>query len=175
MDYFFNKTQDNNLWLGFNQKYGWVILDRILPGNKASFGGDLYFIKCSDWTFFKDKKSNWEYPEYPFVVTYLKDLEKDKQKENEEKALSILDEYINKKRNELRLKYIETIHNSYLERKGLSPRSIVKATRSRRDNVCWECKNTVDNKYDYECSACGWIICSNCGACKQHGCIERKI
>ena len=170
MDYFFSKTQDSDLWMGHNLKHGWVIFDRLLPANKASYGGNLFFIKCSDWSFFKDKKSNWKYPEYPFVVTYLQDLEPEKQKESEQQALDILEEFINKKRDELRFNYIQTIHNNYLEEKGLPPRKIVKATR-RRDSVCWKCKDTVDNKYDAECSACGWIICSNCGACKQFGCI----
>ena len=173
MDYFYSKTQDNDLWLGFKPQYGWVIYDRKLPSNKSAHG-EVYWIKCSDWTFFKDKGSNWNYPEYSFVVTYLKDIETNQQKENEEKALSILDEYINKKRNEMDLKYIETIHNNYLEKKGFSPRSVLKATSERRESGCWECKNTVDNKYDYECSTCRWIICSSCGACKQFGCIERK-
>ena len=66
--------------------------------------------------------------------------------------------------------YIETIHNNYLEKKGSVSRSVVKASR-RRDSICWECRNTVDNKFDYECNHCGWIICSNCGACKQFGCV----
>ena len=145
MDYFYSKTQDNDLWLGFKPQYGWVIYDRKLPSNKSAHG-EVYWIKCSDWTFFKDKGSNWNYPEYSFVVTYLKDIDTNQQKENEEKALSILDEYINKKRNNL----------------GIFRPSLT------------QMNNTVDNKYDYECSTCRWIICSSCGACKQFGCIERK-
>ena len=90
MDYFYSKTKDNNLWLGFNPQNGWVIYDRKLPSNKSTLG-EVYWIKCSDWTFFKDEGSNWNHPEYSFVVTYLKDLEINQQKENEEKALSILD------------------------------------------------------------------------------------
>ena len=98
MDYFYNKTQDNNLWMGHNLKHGWVIFDRLLPANKVSYGGNLFFIKCSDWSFFKDKKSNWKPPEYPFVITYLQDLEPEKQKENEQQALNILEEFISKKK-----------------------------------------------------------------------------
>ena len=53
MDYFYSKTQDNDLWLGFKPQYGWVIYDRKLPNKSAH--GEVYWIKCSDWTFFKDK------------------------------------------------------------------------------------------------------------------------
>ena len=64
------------------------------------------------------------------------------------------------KRNQLR---------NFLKQKGSKLSTVIKATK-RRDSVCWSCHDTVDNKFDYECGACGWIICSNCGACKQFGC-----
>ena len=34
-----------------------------------------------------------------------------------------------------------------------------------RVSHCYECKRPVDNTYDLECVACGWIICSNCVSC----------
>jgi len=46
MEVFKTKGDENNLWMGFNPTHGWVILDRNLPGNKVSYGGDLFFIKC---------------------------------------------------------------------------------------------------------------------------------
>ena len=65
---------------------------------------------------------------------------------------------------------LKMIHNNYLIKKGLEPQSIAKSNKKFRESVCWECRTAVDNSEDYECLACRWIICSNCGACKQHGC-----
>ena len=171
MEFFHETNQEKFLWLGFNEKYGWVILDRLLPANKSGHrkGEFLYFIKCSDWTIYTEQRSKWEYPEYTFVVTYLENLKETSQKEIEKKAIDLIDDFTKNKREEINKKYIETIHNNYLEKKGSVSRSVVKASR-RRDSICWECRNTVDNKFDYECNHCGWIICSNCGACKQFGC-----
>ena len=56
----FIELKDHNLWMGINSENEWVILDRNLPGNKnASRASDIYLIRCSDWTFFKDKYYNW--------------------------------------------------------------------------------------------------------------------
>ena len=170
MEIFKTKGDENNLWMGFNPTHGWVILDRNLPGNKVSYGGDLFFIKCDDWSVYKDTHSNWEPPNYSYVVRYIDSLTNDKNKVQEE-ALNKLNEYINQKKNEIQFEFLKTIHNNYLEKKGLSPRSIVKTTTNRRRiSHCWECKNTVDSKVDYECETCRWIVCDNCGACKLGGC-----
>lgn len=34
-----------------------------------------------------------------------------------------------------------------------------------RSNHCYKCKGPVNNTFDLECNACGWIICSYCAAC----------
>ena len=120
MEIFHESNREKFLWMGFHPKHGWVILDRLLHHNKANHktGNHLYFVRCMDWTIYKEEKSNWGEPNYIFVINYLENLDESKKKES----------------------------------------------------VCWSCHDTVDNKYDYECSSCGWIICSNCGACKQFGC-----
>lgn len=38
-------------------------------------------------------------------------------------------------------------------------------SRFVRSNHCYKCKGPVDNTFDLECKACGWIICSYCAAC----------
>ena len=170
MDILEKKSDENNLWMGFNPTHEWVILDRNLPGNKESYGGNLFFIKCSDWSVYKDSHSNWNPPNYIWAGNHINNLANDKQKHIQEEALNKLNEYINQKKNEIRFEFLKTIHNNYLEKKGLSHRSIVKRTlNSRRISHCWECKNTVDNKFDYECESCRWIVCASCGACKQGG------
>jgi hypothetical protein len=35
----------------------------------------------------------------------------------------------------------------------------------RRHSNCYNCKAPVDNRFDLECVACGWIICAMCGSC----------
>ena len=42
----------------------------------------------------------------------------------------------------------------------------------RRVDHCWSCKRALDSDVDQKCETCGWMICPDCGACKQ-GC-ERK-
>ena len=73
MKFFHEINQEKFLWVGFNEKQGWVILDRLLPANKSGHrSGDLlYFIKCSDWTIYTEQKSKWEFPEYKFVISYF--------------------------------------------------------------------------------------------------------
>ena len=34
-----------------------------------------------------------------------------------------------------------------------------------RSKHCYKCKGPVNNAFDLECKACGWIVCSYCGAC----------
>lgn len=41
-----------------------------------------------------------------------------------------------------------------------------------RVDHCWSCKRALDSDVDQKCETCGWMICPDCGACKQ-GC-ERK-
>ena len=93
MEFFHETNQEKFLWLGFNEKYGWVILDRLLPANKSGQrkGEFLYFIKCSDWTIYKEQRSKWEYPEYTFVVIYLENIIENSQKEIEKKAIELID------------------------------------------------------------------------------------
>jgi hypothetical protein len=45
-------------------------------------------------------------------------------------------------------------------------------SRFGRSNHCYKCKGPVNNTFDLECKACGWIICSYCAAC---GCGYRQM
>lgn len=56
-------------------------------------------------------------------------------------------------------------HKEWIKQKGKNYAGVRAITSFRRMNHCYSCKRPVDNAYDIECSACGWIICSNCGAC----------
>jgi hypothetical protein len=37
---------------------------------------------------------------------------------------------------------------------------------------CWNsgCHSNVDSEIHKTCSSCGWVICPNCGVCKEGGC-----
>ena len=37
----------------------------------------LFFIKCSDWSVYKDLFSNWKQPNYTYVIPYLNNLAND--------------------------------------------------------------------------------------------------
>ena len=60
-------------------------------------------------------------------------------------------------------------HRSFLASQGLGmqgeiTKSHKSAEKRHRQSHCWACRHPVDNLHQYECSACGWIICT-CGAC----------
>lgn len=69
---------------------------------------------------------------------------------------------------ELIVRLISEAHNQFLKSMNIGAKSTAKMVKvsavSHRVSHCWNCKHTVDNHYQYECSTCGWIICS-CGAC----------
>lgn len=60
-------------------------------------------------------------------------------------------------------------HFSFLRRRGfegdtaplLSPPLKPSLHRTSR---CWACRHPVDNRIQFECTECGWIVCG-CGAC----------
>jgi hypothetical protein len=56
-------------------------------------------------------------------------------------------------------------HNSMLERFRLPYAGVrIAGPRNRRVTHCWACKRDLDSEIDFECIACGWILCK-CGAC----------
>ena len=169
MKFFTNITYDQKIWSGFHSNHGLVLLDRNIKANDSEYNG-LFFIKCSDWSIYQET-GEWEEPNYTYIIKYLKSLDSEKSKDFEKNSIEKINFYINKKE-EFRSKVLEFIHNTFLKNKNLSTKSIVKTKRSFRESNCWKCKTTVDNSSDYECLACGWIICSNCGACKQNGCLN---
>jgi hypothetical protein len=60
MEIFHEANREKFLWMGFHQKHGWVILDRLLHPNKPNHksGTHLYFIRCTDWIIYKEDNSN---------------------------------------------------------------------------------------------------------------------
>jgi hypothetical protein len=66
--------------------------------------------------------------------------------------------------------------NEWFKAKKSLPQNSNGIRFSRRDHRTTHCYNCMakdlDNETDYECLACGWIICHECGAC---GCGYRHI
>lgn len=61
-------------------------------------------------------------------------------------------------------KFLVSIEKSYLGQGVVS--------HFARAKHCFKCKGPVNNAFDLECKACGWIICSYCGAC---GCGHKSV
>lgn len=65
----------------------------------------------------------------------------------------------------IRMQALVEKHRSFMDGQGvpyLHPRSISKMHRA---NHCYMCGAAVNSALDLECSACDWIVCSNCAAC----------
>jgi hypothetical protein len=168
MEFFEKATYENNLWLGNHPDNGLVLLDRSIAVNERG-GTGYYFLKCSDKSIYCET-GKWEEPNYVYIIKYLNALEKTKFDDELKKATEVINDYL-KDKDIFKFKILEQVHNGYLESKNLPIKSITKTTkRDFRESRCWECRTLVDNSSDYECTGCGWIICSNCGACKQYGC-----
>ena len=56
-------------------------------------------------------------------------------------------------------------HAAFIRSVGKKYQGVRSAPQGRRVNHCYSCRARVDNSYDLECSACNWIVCSNCAAC----------
>ena len=76
MEFFHETNQEKFLWLGFNEKYGWVILDRLLPANKSGHrkGEFLYFIKCLTISIIFAPPSNFMPSHFVSFITFLQFL-----------------------------------------------------------------------------------------------------
>ena len=121
MNLFIKSNTENNIWMGFHNNHEWVILDRNIKANESDGN---YFIKCSDWTVYKEE-GHWGEPNYKYVVTYLNGLEKDKLKDIKNDATTKLNHYLNQKK-DMQFELLKSIHNNYLKEKGLLKNLITK-------------------------------------------------
>jgi hypothetical protein len=61
-----------------------------------------------------------------------------------------------------------SLHRSNLEKLNLPFKGTkYRAARKVRKTHCWACRKFLDNTYDFECIACGWILCMHdfCATC----------
>jgi len=151
-------------WWGFSPEHGWVVLDRKIATNRPGKGGKLIFLRCRDWTHYKEDRKKWDPPYYYFENQYLKSLT-EKDAFDARTILNGLKDECKHKKEEFYSSVVRELHSQFLEKAGRAAPETKKAINKNRASYCWNCKQPVDNSVDLECSACGWIICGNCGAC----------
>ena len=154
----------NSEWWGMSSEHGWVVLDRYIPTNRPGNEGKLVFLRCKDWHHFEEERNKWNSPNYIFSDRYIEKLTGVKLVHSKSELQELRDVFLQKK-DELYAAIIKDLHESFLAQHGLKAREALKAIKEPRANVCWNCRSTVSNSVDLECSTCHWIICSYCGAC----------
>ena len=65
---------------------------------------------------------------------------------------------------EMRRLAVFIARKKFLSSRGLKEASLRRGDRRHRIARCYNCTRKVDNEFDLECTACGWIVC-DCGAC----------
>jgi hypothetical protein len=171
------EAKNSNNWWGYSQENGWVVLDRNMAENQHGGSARLLFVKCSDWSVYKEKRSKWRKPLYISEDIYVSKLSFGEAKKIIEDLTYLKNEYQNKKEN-IYTQYsqsdqrdIDAIiekHKTFMELLGKKPGSYRvsgQTEKNRRVTHCWSCKTHLDNMHDLECTKCGWIVCENCGAC----------
>ncbi len=158
-----NKTIKDEWW-GLSPEHGWVVLDRNIATNRPGKAGKLIFLRCKDWSSYEEERKRWDPPYYFFSDRYLETLSGNEALEAQKSLNAIKAEYKHKKV-EFYSSVVQERHRQFLEDAGRVAPEIRKARKKSRASYCWNCKQQVDNSIDLECSACGWIICSSCGAC----------
>ncbi len=56
-------------------------------------------------------------------------------------------------------------HRDFLRRRGHIYQGVQPVRRKHRAAHCHNCKSTVDAALDFECIACGQVVCNECAAC----------
>ena len=163
------------IWFGYSNDFGWVIYDRKIFKNRlGTKEKEILIIKCSDWSSYDELKKIFEEKKlYTYVNNYIEKQEDD---EVETEARELFNQYLEIHRENILDKYealdVEEKRRKFFEKQNLPYKGFKKSlqTKNRRTSFDWYCKNPVDNFLDFECEACGWIICNKCGACKLGGC-----
>jgi hypothetical protein len=171
------KNTGANDWWGHTQEHGWVVLDRNLGENQRGGSSHVLFVRCSDWTAYREKKENWDKPRYISENIFLTKLSFREAKKTIEELECLKNEYRDRRQgihsqysqsNQRDIKAIIEKHKVFLELLGMKPgmyKDAGQSDQNRRITHCYSCKTHLDNVHDIECSKCGWIVCENCGAC----------
>ena len=157
-------TTVNDEWWGFSSEHGWVVLDRKIATNRPGKFGKLVFLRCSDWMPYEVERGKWDRPYYTFAERVVEALNEKDAIVAREVLTSLMEEYQKKKEAFYSL-VVQERHRQFLENAGRSAQQTVRARKKNRASFCGDCKQSLDNSIDLECTGCGWIVCGYCGAC----------
>ena len=162
----------NDLWWGYCKinSTGWVLLDRKIniPGQ-----ADLWFVNCSNSVIFHDSKERWNNPNfYSYEIQYLSNLSPSEliyERQELEAFKRRIDEYRENLTTFNRAKSSEKfskLRQGYFHNLGiLDPGHLENTRKVQRISHCYNCKSSLNSNQQFQCNACGWMICSNCAAC----------
>ena len=60
---------------------------------------------------------------------------------------------------------ISARHQEYLTMNNQESAELVVSPVKNRPANCYRCKKRLESSSDYQCTACGWLVCSTDGAC----------
>ena len=60
---------------------------------------------------------------------------------------------------------ISAHHQEYLRMNNQRSAELVVSSAKNRFTNCYKCKKRLESSSDYQCAACGWLVCSTDGAC----------
>ena len=160
------------LWWGFSQEHGWVMLDRSVECNKPGLRKPLLFVSCAPGSVYSVPYESWCPPSYIFAENYLKsiteamqisgrrELEQFKARSKEFHRMAVEAGTVVEERrfSELRAHYFDQLQLA-------NPGFKAATGRARRVTHCYACKHSLDSNASFECNSCGWLICGLCGAC----------
>ena len=92
MDVLIKKIDNENLWIGNSKDKGIVILDRKFKVNSSGGVGNslnIYFIKCNDWSIFKEERSKWSSPNYIHFENFYKNIKENDKLDYKEKIKKV--------------------------------------------------------------------------------------
>ncbi len=85
-----------------------------------------------------------------------------------------LKDQIEKNGQEIVYDHLKKVHQELLKSNNVENYQDIEITLSKKNHRtahCFRCRGQLDNHYNHECNACGWILCV-CGAC---GCSYMKF
>ena len=69
------------------------------------------------------------------------------------------------KRKVAKYERISAHHQEYLRMNNQRSAELVVSSAKNRFTNCYKCKKRLESSSDYQCAACGWLVCSTDGAC----------
>jgi hypothetical protein len=168
-------AQEPQLWWGYTDEHGWVVLDRDDARND---GESRHPVRCRDWAQFEVSRKDFGSDQFKGFKAFIASLSEGQAGEACGQLLGLRREFLSRaagflvtkaelerRRREAERQAIIEAHRRFLEQRSLPARQVrLPSGRVHRVTHCYNCKHHLDNAVELECAACGWIVC-RCGAC----------